>query len=82
MSNETKRLFGSDAEVSNDMPLPDTDYLLVQGSAWFTVKGFSVRIASTDEGVAVDVYALGKEGDAPLGGTWVLDSEVTEVVHA
>ena len=70
-----------ESRVDAGVALGDGDYRLIDAAAWFTVKGFSVRIASTDEGLAVDVYALGREGDAPLGGTWVLDSEVTEVHH-
>jgi hypothetical protein len=70
-----------EAGAACDLPLPDGDFVLRDGAAWFSVKGASVRIASTDEGVAVDVYALGQESEAPLGGTWVLDTEIAEVCH-
>ena len=32
-----------------DTQLVDGDYVLAEGAAWFTVKGFSIRIHSTDE---------------------------------
>lgn len=36
--------------------LIDDDYILTEGAAWFGVKGFAIRIHSTDEGVVVDVF--------------------------
>ena len=65
----------------NDIALPDADYLLRDGSAWFTVKGFSVRVGACDEGVVADIYTLGRETDSLLGSTWALDSEVMEENH-
>jgi hypothetical protein len=56
----------------------DDDYKLVEGAAWFTVKGFSIRIHSTDEGVIVDVFANGKEMDSPVASTYAFDHELTE----
>ena len=55
--------------------LEDGDYVLTEGSGWFTVKGFSVRIHATDEGVAVDIYTDGKETDGPVSSAYGLDVE-------
>lgn len=48
--------------------LIDDDYILTEGAAWLDVKGFSVRIHSTDEGVVVDIYdaTVAKTGDFDL----------------
>lgn len=55
--------------------LIDSVYTLTEGAAWLNVKGFSIRIQSTDEGVVVDVY--GSEGDAqdPIASTYAFDTE-------
>lgn len=55
--------------------LEDGDYVLINQAGWFTVKGFSVRIHATDEGVAVDVYVNGKETDGPISSAYGLDVE-------
>ena len=60
------------------MKLPDADYVLTEGAAWIEVKGFSIRIMSTDEGVIVDVYAKNKENDGPIAATYAFDSECCE----
>lgn len=50
--------------------LPDADYVLTDGGAWFDVGPFTIRIHETDEGVVVDVYdakvALTGDFDAAL----------------
>lgn len=56
--------------------LKDADYVLAEGAAWFTVKGFSVRIHATDEGVAVDVYAEHQETSDPVASTYAFDHEI------
>ena len=56
--------------------LEDGDYVLTEGSGWFTVKGFAVRIHGTDEGVAVDIYANSREMDGPISSAYGLDSEL------
>jgi hypothetical protein len=56
--------------------LEDGDYTLTEGAGWFSVKGFSIRIMSTDEGVVVDVYEDGKEMGSPVSSTYAFDSEV------
>ena len=61
------------------MDLPDDDfqgYKLVDGRAWFTVGKFAVKIALTDEGIVVDVYANGKELDDALASCWALESDI------
>ena len=55
--------------------LLDDDYILTDGAAWFTVKGFSVRIHSTDEGVVADVYAEGREDEDAIASTYAFDNE-------
>ena len=57
----------------------DDTYVLADGSAWFDVKKFAIRIHSTDEGVVVDVFsAAALEEDQfcdPLGSTYAFDEE-------
>lgn len=53
--------------------LEDGDYVLTEGRGWFTVKGFSVRIHATDEGVAVDIYQDGKEMNGHISSAYGLD---------
>jgi hypothetical protein len=57
--------------------LKDDDYVLTDGAAWFTVKGFAVRIHSTDEGVIVDIFKNG-EYDDTIATTYAFDHELTE----
>lgn len=56
--------------------LVDGDYLLADDAAWFTVKDFSVRIQSTDEGVVVDIYKLYCEDDDPIASAYASDDEI------
>ena len=58
------------------MNLIDSDYVLTEGAAWFTVKGFSIRIHSTDEGVVVDVFKAMEEMSGPVASTYAFDSEI------
>lgn len=60
------------------MNLIDSDYVLTEGAAWFTVKGFSIRIHSTDEGVVVDVFKAMEEMSGPVASTYAFDFEVEE----
>ena len=60
--------------------LQEGDYELVDGGAWFSVKGAAIRIHSTDEGVEVDIYRDGKEDEDALASTYVYDSELNEDV--
>ena len=62
----------------NDMPeITDAVYLLAEGAGWFEVKDFAVRIHSTDEGVAVDIYKNGSEDEDSIASCYAFDSELT-----
>ena len=58
------------------MELKEGDYELVDGAAWFTVKGAAVRIHSADEGVVVDIYRNGAEMEDAVASAYVFDSEL------
>ena len=62
------------AEIS----LPDGDYILSEGAAWLTVSGFSVRVRTTDKGVVVDLYPVGKEDYESVASTYAFFSELEE----
>jgi hypothetical protein len=64
----------------SETPLQDGDYLLSEGAAWFTLKGFSIRLVGTDDGVVVNIYANGREMDDALAIAQAFDSEVEEAV--
>jgi hypothetical protein len=54
--------------------LQDGDYILTDNAAWFTIKGFSVRIHDTNSGIAVNIYEFGREMDFPLDSAYASDS--------
>ena len=58
--------------------LHDKDYTLVDEGMWVTVKGFSIRIHTTDEGVVVDIYANGRENEDAIAATHAFDNELEE----
>jgi hypothetical protein len=58
--------------------LKDGDYVLTEGAGWFTVKGFAIRILSTDEGIVVDVYRDGNEMDSPIASTYAFDADLLD----
>ena len=64
-------------KICPDTPLTDTDYILTEGAGWFTVKGFAIRIQSTDEGVVVDIFKNGEYTDT-IATTYAFDHEVEE----
>lgn len=64
--------------MSQDQELPDGDYTLKDGSAWFTVGKASVKVQKTDEGVVADIYPLGKEDGEALASAYVFDTELDE----
>ena len=41
--------------------LIDGDYRLVDGSAWLSAGGFSMRVTTTSDGIIVDLYKQGEE---------------------
>jgi len=53
----------------------DEDYTLVDKNMWITVKGFSVRIHVTDEGVVVDIFEKGREDEGAITSTYAFDAE-------
>ena len=64
-----------------DKHLKDDDYVLEEGAAWLEVKGFAVRIHTTDEGVVVDIFnsKLLNEGlmdDALMASTYAFDNDL------
>jgi hypothetical protein len=72
---------------TQDYPNPlthenDNDYVLDEGarSVWITVDDISVYIHRTDEGVVVDLYALGVEADDCLGSTYAFNDEAKALI--
>jgi hypothetical protein len=59
-----------------EIRLADADYFLAEGSGWFVVKNFAIRIHSTDEGVGVDIYKCGKEDEGATASCYAFDSEL------
>ena len=53
-----------------DKSLPDDDYTLTEGGAWFTVGKASVRISSNEDGVWVAIYPLGREAEDADAEAW------------
>lgn len=53
------------------------DYTLDGNSVWLTVKGFSVYVQKTDEGISVDIYPLDNEAAREsLASCYAFDSEL------
>ncbi len=77
---------GVDMDVVDEDPKPTVeklaygDYELTEGSGWFDVKGFTVYIHSTDEGVIVDVFDAKelREGDidAVVASCYAFDTDL------
>jgi hypothetical protein len=51
------------------------EYLLADDAVWLIVKDFSIHIHGTDEGIVVDVYALGNEDEDAIATTYAPDNE-------
>jgi len=58
------------------MKIEDGDYELVDGAAWLAVRGFAVRIFSTDNGVDVRIYKNGAEDEGAIAATFAADFEL------
>lgn len=58
----------------------DEDYILTGDSVWITVKGFSVNIKKSDEGVICDIYQKGKEMEDTIAATYAYDNELEEEI--
>jgi phage FluMu gp28-like protein len=56
------------------MKLKDGDYELVDGAVWLAVRGFAVRIFSTDNGIDVRIYKNGAEDEGAIAATFAADS--------
>lgn len=77
---------GVDMDVVDEDPEPAVaklahgDYELTDGSGWFDVKGFTVYIHSTGEGVIVDVFDAKelREGDidAVVASCYAFDTDL------
>lgn len=77
-------------DVVDEDPEPATgklahgDYELTDGSGWFDVKGFTVYIHSTDEGVIVDVFDAKelREGDidAVVASCYAFDTDLAQEI--
>jgi hypothetical protein len=61
-----------------DRNLPDREYVLADGSAWFTAGKFSVRIHLTDEGISADIFALDKEDQGTIASTYAFTAEAED----
>jgi len=61
--------------------LKDEDHFLEEGSGWFSVKDFSIRIAATDEGVVVDIFKEGQENRGAVAATYAFDADVNEEIY-
>lgn len=64
---------GALALPAPESSLSDGDYVLEEGSAWFTVGAASVRIHASEEGVRVAIHPLGSESEPAVseaGITW------------
>jgi hypothetical protein len=64
--------------MSKSKHLACDDYVLSKDGAWFTIRGFAVRVYGTDEGVVVDIYADGREYNDAIASTYAHDSELEE----
>lgn len=73
---ETHIIEDSESKTSDRVELPEADYVLTDDSAWFSLKGYSVRISASDQGVDADIYAEGYEDRDSLSSTSVLDSDL------
>lgn len=62
--------------------LPEGDYTLADGAAWFTAGNASIRIRRGDEGITVDVYRIGAEDAEAIATCWALDSELAPTEEA
>lgn len=68
-------------DETTDVLLKDADYVLEEGAGWFSVGKFSVRIHETDEGVAVDVYALDHEMDESIASTYAFTADAEDIIN-
>jgi len=55
--------------------LPDGDYILADGAAWFEIQNISIHLQQTDEGVVCDMYPLHRETNDSLASTYAFFAE-------
>ena len=61
----------------------DGDYVLADGRAWFTVKNhFAVWLRATDEGMVVDIFVNGVDGDEPIASAYAFDADAEDAILA
>jgi hypothetical protein len=67
-----------------DLPfqLEDRDYDLVDGGAWFSLSGFSIRIYQREDGVFVKIYAKGHEAENCLVTCHVTENDLGEFLDS
>jgi hypothetical protein len=63
--------------------LTDDDYTMDNnGSVWIDVRGFTVHILTTDEGIVVDVFNRSELAEhiycSPIAATYAYDHELTD----
>lgn len=58
--------------------LKDGDYILEDEKAWFDIKGFTVWVRATDEGIVVDIYQKDKVLHDSIASTYAFDTEIDE----
>jgi len=63
--------------------LTDGDYKMDDdGSVWIDVRGFTVHILTTDEGIVVDVFNRSELADhcyvSPIASTYAYDHELAD----
>ena len=57
------------------MDIPDGDHTLIEGSAWFEVDDFAIRIRRIDGGVVTDIFENGDELESPIASAFAFSSE-------
>lgn len=78
----TVRTTLDDYPTQGSQPLDDQDYLLQEGSAWFTMRTLSVRLYSTDEGIVCDMYVKDRESDGTIASCYAFFSEGEDLPDA
>lgn len=64
------------------MNIKDGDHELVDGRAWFSIKGFSIHIYETDEGIAVDTYHRGRELEDPITRSFAYNDQTYSLLKS
>lgn len=59
------------------MELECGDYTANDG-LWLSVRGASIKINPTDDGIVVDIYRVGREDREAIASTWVSYDELVQ----